>query len=131
MKHTISVNQSKALELGLADINQAHVFDLLTTASAWAVPVLLHFYRYYWVNRQVIMDELPMLGLKRDSVYRHLKALDDLGVIDYKKSVNRDFIRLTNLGKTYLSSTVLGLDAVPEAEACKGCISTQNTAGVS
>ena len=29
----------KAIELGIQNINQAHVFDLLTSASSWATPI--------------------------------------------------------------------------------------------
>jgi len=106
MKYTIYVNQAKALDLGLTNINQAMIFDLLTTASTWAKPTHIDGDVYYWVARQAIVKELPILGLKPDTAYRHLKGLAELGLIDYKKDGKKDCIRITNKGKAYLSSTM-------------------------
>ena len=106
MKYTIYVNQAKAIDLGLTNINQAMIFDLLTTASTWAKPTTIDGEIYYWVARQAIVKELPILGLKPDTVYRHLKSIADLGIIDYKKDGKKDCIRVTNKGKSYLSNTM-------------------------
>jgi len=106
MKYTIYVNQAKAIDLGLTNINQAMIFDLLTTASTWAKPTQIDGEVYYWVARQAIVKELPILGLKPDTAYRHLKALADLGLIDYKKDGKKDCIKVTEKGKTYLSNTM-------------------------
>jgi len=106
MKYTIYVNQAKAIDLGLTNINQAMIFDLLTTASTWAKATHINGEVYYWVARQSIVKELPILGLKPDTAYRHLKALGELGLIDYKKDGKKDCIRITNKGKEYLSSTM-------------------------
>ena len=106
MKYTIYVNQAKALDLGLTNINQAMIFDLLTTASTWAKATHIDGEVYYWVARQAIVKELPILGLKPDTAYRHLKALGELGLIDYKKDGKKDCIRITNKGKSYISNTM-------------------------
>ena len=106
MKYTIYVNQAKAIDLGLTNINQAMIFDLLTTASTWAKPTQIDGEVYYWVARQAIVKELPILGLKPDTAYRHLKALADLGLISYKKAGKKDCIRVTEKGKSYLSNTM-------------------------
>ena len=106
MKYTIYVNQAKAIDLGLTNINQAMIFDLLTTASTWANPSPIHGEIYYWVARQAICSELPILSMKPDTVYRHLKSLAEIGLIDYKKDGKKDCIRITNKGKAYLSSTM-------------------------
>jgi DNA-binding transcriptional ArsR family regulator len=110
MKYTIYVNQAKAIDLGLTNINQAMIFDLLTTASTWAKATHIDGEVYYWVARQAIVKELPILGLKPDTAYRHLKALADLGLIDYKKDGKKDCIRITNKGKSYLSNTMSETD---------------------
>ena len=106
MKYTIYVNQAKAIDLGLTNINQAMIFDLLTTASTWAKPSTRNGEVYYWVARQAICSELPILSMKPDTVYRHLKSLADIGLIDYKKDGKKDCIRVTALGTTYLTSTM-------------------------
>lgn len=105
MKIHISINQDMAIKLGITNASQAHIFDLLTAASSWATPVSIEGEVYYWVARQTVVKELPLLGLKPDTVYRHLKALADLGLIVYKKQATRDCVRLTDKGKTYMSNT--------------------------
>lgn len=105
MKIHISINQDMAIKLGITNANQAHIFDLLTAASSWATPVSIEGEVYYWVARQTVVKELPLLGLKPDTVYRHLKTLSDLGLIVYKKQGTRDCVRLTDKGKTYMSNT--------------------------
>ena len=106
MKYNLYINQAAAIELGITNINQALLFDLLTTASTWATPEMVDDEVYYWVARQVMVTEMPLLGLKPDTVYRHLKALAELGVIDYTKNGKKDLIRLTDKGKNYLSDTM-------------------------
>jgi len=94
-----------AIKLGITNASQAHIFDLLTAASSWATPVSIEGEVYYWVARQTVVKELPLLSLKPDTVYRHLKTLADLGLIVYKKQGTRDCVRLTDKGKTYMSNT--------------------------
>lgn len=103
MKYSLYVNQEKAIALGIKNVNQAHVFDLLTSASTWADAVVVKDEVYYWVARQNICNELPLLDMKPDTVYRHLKTLNVLGLIDYIKVGKKDCIRVTKLGKQYLS----------------------------
>jgi DNA-binding transcriptional ArsR family regulator len=107
MKYNLYINQIKAVELGITNINQAHIFDLLSTASTWATPLEIDGGFFYWVSRQTICRELELLSIKPDTVYRHLKALDALGLIEYRKDGLKDCINLTALGKSYHSDTHL------------------------
>jgi DNA-binding PadR family transcriptional regulator len=106
MKFNLYINQAKAIELGIKNINQAHIFDMLSMASTWATPIEIDGTYYYWVSRQIVCRELELLNIKPDTVYRHLKALADLGLIDYKKSGVKDCIAITSKGKTYFSDTM-------------------------
>ena len=81
MKYHLYVNQLQALQLGCKNINQALIFDLLTSASTWANTEIMDEEVYYWVARQVVIDELEILELKADTVYRHFKYLDKIGLI--------------------------------------------------
>lgn len=101
MKYTISINQKQAVELGLTNINQILILDLLSTASTWAKTEIIDDEVYYWVARQVISSELPVLNLKADTVYRHLKALAENGFIDHVKKGKKDCIRIAEKGKQY------------------------------
>lgn len=101
LKFYVGFNQLKAKEFGLQNVNQAHVFDLLFSASAWASPVTLAGELFYWVDRRKICDELEFFDLKPDTVFRHLKGLASLGLIDYQKSGRRDCVRITERGREY------------------------------
>ncbi|MFY9074116.1 hypothetical protein OZZ08_04065 [Malaciobacter mytili] len=103
MKYQLNVNQQQAIELGITHINQALIFDLLTTVASWAETIVIDDEVFYWVSRQTISSELKLLGLKNDTVYRNLKKLDNLGLINYKKYGKKDCIKITKLGKKYLS----------------------------
>lgn len=109
MKYTLTINQKACLDLGIKSINQAHIFALFMTASTWAKGQQMPDGKIsYWVARQIVCDELPLLNLKPDTVYRHMKALANLGVIDYQKDGKKDMIRVTEKGKSYLSSRYVG-----------------------
>jgi len=101
MKYTLNVNQPKALELGVTNLNQAIIFDMLTIASSWAKTITLDNDIYFWVSRGVIVDELPLLRLKEDTVYRHLKNLSKLGLIEYTKSGTKDCVKISKKGQKY------------------------------
>lgn len=106
MKYHLHINQKAAIEMGIKNINQAHIFDLLTTCSVWAEPIIIEGEVYYWSARQTIAEELLLLNLKSDTIYRHLKILDELGLILYRKSGKKDCIKITNKGKKYHSNTM-------------------------
>lgn len=105
MKYTLFLNQHKAKELGIKNINQGHIFDLYTTVSTWASPIIHDNKVYYWAARQRVCEELELLNLQPDTVYRHNKFLAEIGLIEYIKIDKKDCIRLTEKGKSYLSKT--------------------------
>lgn len=105
MKYNLYINQLKAVELGITNLNQAHIFDLLTTASSWASVQIINNEHFYWVSRQTICRELVLLNLKQDTVYRHFRILEKIGLIIYKKLDKKDCIKITKKGKKYLSNT--------------------------
>ncbi|NCD13307.1 MAG: hypothetical protein EOL93_12225, partial [Epsilonproteobacteria bacterium] len=101
MKFTITVNQKQALDLGITNINQAIILGFISEAHSWAEPVVFEGEVYYWASRGIIASELELLGLKEDTIYRHLKSLASLGLIDYIKINKKDCVKLTKKGKTY------------------------------
>ena len=102
MKYTLSINQPQAIELGISSANQALIFDLLTSAATWAKPEIIGNDVFYWVARQTIANELELLKLKPDTIYRHLKSLAKIGLINYKKVGKKDCIQITKKGQKYL-----------------------------
>ena len=102
MKYTLNINQPQAIELGISSANQALIFDLLTSAATWAKPEIIENDVFYWVARQTIANELELLKLKPDTIYRHLKSLAKIGLINYKKVGKKDCIQITKKGQKYL-----------------------------
>lgn len=102
-KYTILVDQRSCLDLGIYNINQAVIFDLLVSAPSWADAVVNDDDNdvYFWVSRNAICMQLPILGLKPDTVWRHFKSLDKIGLINYIKKGKKDLIKITKKGKKY------------------------------
>lgn len=101
MKYNLNINQKRALDLGVNNINQAHIFDLLSVSQVWAKPEIVEGKVFYWVARQKICAELEILNMKPDTVYRHLTQLRKLGLINYITIRKKDLIQITELGKSY------------------------------
>lgn len=101
MRYEICINQKGLLELGITNFSQGVIFDLVFYARSWATPITISNQTYFWIARQHIASELPLLNLKPDTVYRHLKYLAEAGLIDYKKSGKKDCFRITKRGQGY------------------------------
>ena len=106
MKYNLYINQVQAIELGITNTTQAIILDLLAHCSAWAESIVIDDDVYYWVARQKICYELPLLSIKPDTAYRHMKSLHEIGLIDYIKDGKKDLIKLSDLGKKYVFSTM-------------------------
>ena len=101
MRWTLNVNQKQSLSLGIKNINQSIILGLICECNSWAEAILIDGQVFYWTSRQSFVKELPLLDLKPDTIYRHLKSLEELGLIEYKKDGKKDCVRLTKLGKSY------------------------------
>jgi DNA-binding PadR family transcriptional regulator len=113
MRYSLYINQPVALDLGIENTTEAIIFDYLTIASTWAKPEIIDNKVYYWVERQKICDEHKILDLKPKTVYRYLRKLHQKGLIDYQKLGKKDCIAITELGKTYISSTMGNKNSSP------------------
>ncbi len=100
-QYSLHINQRAAVELGIENANQAIVFEYLSKAIIWATPVNINGETYHFVARSLTANQLPLLGLKIDTVYRHYNRLKELGLIDYKKYKGMDCIRVTPKAKKY------------------------------
>lgn len=99
MKYNINLDLVKMQEHNL-NVNQWCILDIISTASTWCDIVTVGKNHYYWISKNKICEELKALDLKVDTIYRHLKTLNDLGFIEYEKNHKKDLIVLTNLGKS-------------------------------
>jgi len=101
LEFNIILDQERSMKWGL-NTTQSYVFYYLTQATRWAE---IHN-GFMWVARQKIAEELPILKLKPDSVYRVLKELDRKGVIIYRKDGKKDIIKITKKGMIWGKSTM-------------------------
>ncbi|MBF4804985.1 MAG: hypothetical protein HXM47_00135 [Pseudoleptotrichia goodfellowii] len=100
MQYITSINNQKCLEWGI-NATQGALFSLLYEANSWATEIIKNEKTYYFVSRNLIIQELPLFFDKPDTVYRNLKALEKVGLIEYMKSEKKDLIRITQKGKTW------------------------------
>ena len=116
MRYSLYINQPVAIELGLENTTEAIIFDYLIIAPTWAEPIIIDNKVYYWVARQKICDEHPLLDLKTDTVYRYLKRLGKKGLITYIKQGKKDCIAITKDGKKYVSKAISENNPNPMSE---------------
>lgn len=110
MRYTLSINAVKCHEWGL-NLNQGALFDLLNQASSWAKPHVINGEFYYWVSRNMVIDEIPLAYSKPDTVYRALKLFEEKGLVDYIKEGKKDLVKLTEKGKEWNSKTTFAPDS--------------------
>lgn len=102
MKYTILLNQTKAIEWEL-NLTQATLFAYLIDLPSWAEQFIVGNEIYYWSSRNKVINELPILTDKEDTVYRLMKQLEEKGLIVLKKNGNKDFIKLTKKCKDWIT----------------------------
>lgn len=100
MRFSTYLNNAKCMEWKI-NAQQGILFALLYEASAWAKEEIIENKTYYFVSRNLILEELPMFFEKSDTVYRNLKVLHEKGLIEYTKQGKKDLIKITSKGKTW------------------------------
>ena len=102
MRFSFTVHQKDAIDAGIPNGNCLLVFEIVASANKWANE---HEGGYWWTARQAISAELELWKLKPDTVYRHLKTLQELGLIDYKKHGKKDLTKLTKKGQKFFGNS--------------------------
>ena len=100
MRFITTLNNQKCMEWKL-NATQGILVSLLYEANAWAKEVIIEDEVYYFVSRNLVINELPMFFDKPDTVYREFKKLSEKGIIKYKKHGKMDLVRLTEKGKEW------------------------------
>ena len=86
MRFSTYLNNKKCMEWQL-NAQQGILFSLLYDCSNWAKEVIVDGQTYYFVSRNLVINELPMFFEK--------------GLIKYKKNEKMDLIRITEKGKEW------------------------------
>lgn len=100
MRYSIYINAVKCQEWGLT-LSQGALFDLLNQSSSWAKHFDIGGELFFWVSRNMVIDEIPLAYNKPDTVYRAFKELSEKGLIIHIKKGQKDLIRLTTKGKEW------------------------------
>ena len=100
MRFSTYLNNAKCMEWKI-NAQQGILFALLYETPAWAKEEIIENKTYYFVSRNLILEELPMFFEKSDTVYRNLKVMQEKGLIEYIKQGKKDLIRITTKGKTW------------------------------
>ena len=111
MRYSLYINQPVAIELGMENTTEAIIFDYLIIAPTWAETMIINEQVYYWVARQKICKEHELLHIQPKTVYRYFKKLHEKGLIDYKKLGKKDCMRITKIGKKYISTPMGNLNS--------------------
>lgn len=104
MKFTIhGFSQQKAIELGLSND------DLLTLR--WIIDFsqsgkMKSIYRngkvYYWINYKSLLDDIPILNIKKDTLYRRLKKMSNIGVLSHTTVIDNGTYSYYGVGDKYI-----------------------------
>lgn len=113
MQFTITINQAKALEWGL-NAQQALLFAFVYECPSWAKLTQTAEGDFYALSKAKILEELPLLTDKPDTVYRLLKQIAAVGVIDLSSTADVTLVRLTPKGRHW-SPAFATYDARPAA----------------
>jgi hypothetical protein len=92
MKYTLTVNQKAILESGIdIDIIDSHILVSCMTFSHKRVcsKIESNGKIYYWFSHDMIVSELPLLKLQKDSVYRRMKKMCELGLLSQHPDSSR------------------------------------------
>ena len=102
MKYTIEgFNQAKAVELGLcvADLIILRWFvDFADTEKM--VKRIIDGKEYYWIKYEGLLEDLPILSITKDTLYRRLKGLVEKEILEHitlKEAGTYSFYRLRRL----------------------------------
>ena len=77
MKYHILINQTKVLEWRL-NMSEAILVDLFSHLPSWADKYqIINNEIWYFFSKKKILEEVPMLGDKIDTIYRICKKLQE------------------------------------------------------
>ena len=104
MKYTIhGFKQSKAMEFGLDndDLLILRYFVDFKDSGAMVSKVIKDK-TFYWIKYEAILEQLPILKLKKDSVYRRLKKMCASEILDHKTIKSNGTYSFYSIGKKYI-----------------------------
>lgn len=85
MKYTIEgFSQEKLIEFGM-DVNDAIILrwfvDFKDTGKM--ASEIVSDDKYYWINYEELLKDLPIMNIKKDTLYRRLKKMESVGILKH------------------------------------------------
>lgn len=111
MKYSISINQRAIIESGLnIDLFDAAIIDYILAFSHAKTIMKIQEgeLTFYYFSYNHLIAEMPLLGLKRDAIYRRFKKLCDMGFLiahPRNKAMNKPFYAFTPALLSFISDT--------------------------
>lgn len=102
MIFNVSINQFRAVELNLTLIEAFVLHGVITLCGRNGIEFLHRNEKiYYWLSKNLLAQQMPLLKFKPDTIYRTMKDLRDKGFIEMleSKSIN-EYYRVTPLGES-------------------------------
>lgn len=104
MKFTIhGFSQQKAIELGLSNddlLTLRWIIDFSQTGKMKSI------YKdgkmFYWVNYKSLLSDIPILGIKKDTLYRRLKKMATTGVLSHTTVIDNGTYSYYGVGDRYI-----------------------------
>lgn len=96
------MNQKILMDSGFKlDITDGAIIDFINSfVHSEKVHKMIHLGKtYYWISYGLVANELPILDLKRDTLYRKFKAYIDMGLLDAhpeNKQLNRAYFAINH-----------------------------------
>ena len=85
MKYNININQLAVMNSGLKlDLIDCAIIDFIRNWASAKKATKIDFdgNLYVWIGHKLIQDQLPLLRLKKDSIYRRMKYLCNIGILE-------------------------------------------------
>lgn len=101
MKYVININQLAIINNGIAiDIMDAAILDWMVQFSHSSKITKMDYLgkNYYYYSYQKIIQDMPILGIGRDAIYRRIKKMCDVGILEAHPNNQK-------LGKPFYSLT--------------------------
>ena len=102
MKYVININQLAIISNGIAiDIMDAAILDWMVQFAHTSRITKIDFLGkyYYFFSYQKITEDLPILGIGRDAIYRRIKKMCEVGLLEANpnnQTLNKPFYALTD-----------------------------------
>lgn len=86
------------------NLSQAYVYEWILNLNKWCSFIHLEGKVYYWASKNKALSDMPIVTDKINTMHKHYKSLEGLGLIELKKIDGKDYIHITSLSSSWNSS---------------------------